>query len=318
MSAFGQTWASKGWSVLSRCIAEASIQNTLPGYRYMLYILVGGFNPPENISQIGSSSLLGKIKHVPNHQPVYIYIYVLFKFIYALIFGWWYLSARHFPTNFRRRAFGFGHVGTPISWDSLAGWTGCHVWLRRIICVHMVCIYRSIDLSIDRSIDLSIYLFYLSIYSIYLSIHLSIHPSIYPSIHLSIYPSIHLSIHPSIHLSIHPYIYISMYRSIDLSIYPSIYLAIYLSIHPSIYLYNIYISSYRSIYLPILQYEYIYIYIYCIYIYIIYSTCMCIYIYMYVYVRDMYIGIQDIHKSTYILYYSWFVGKCKDIRTEIS
>ena len=34
--------------------------------------LVGGFNPSEKYeSQIGSSSqLLGKIKHVPNHQPV--------------------------------------------------------------------------------------------------------------------------------------------------------------------------------------------------------------------------------------------------------
>jgi hypothetical protein len=38
-------------------------------------ILIGGFNPLKNISQIGSSSqLLGKIKNVPNHQPVYIYI----------------------------------------------------------------------------------------------------------------------------------------------------------------------------------------------------------------------------------------------------
>jgi len=89
-------------SVLSRCIAEASIQNTLPGYRYMLYIYTGWWFQPswKYISQIGSSSLLGKIKHVPNHQPVYIYIYLLFKFIYALIFGWWYLSARHFPRNF--------------------------------------------------------------------------------------------------------------------------------------------------------------------------------------------------------------------------
>ena len=37
-------------------------------------ILVGGFNPLKNISQIGSSSqLLGK-KHVPNHQPVIYYM----------------------------------------------------------------------------------------------------------------------------------------------------------------------------------------------------------------------------------------------------
>jgi len=36
-------------------------------------LLVGGFNPSEKYeSQIGSSSqLLGKIKNVPNHQPVY-------------------------------------------------------------------------------------------------------------------------------------------------------------------------------------------------------------------------------------------------------
>ena len=43
-----------------------------------IYILIGGFNPPEKYeSQIGSSSqLLGKIKNsmVPNHQPVYIYM----------------------------------------------------------------------------------------------------------------------------------------------------------------------------------------------------------------------------------------------------
>jgi hypothetical protein len=37
-----------------------------------MLILVGGFNPSEKYeSQIGSSSqLLGKIKKVPNHQPV--------------------------------------------------------------------------------------------------------------------------------------------------------------------------------------------------------------------------------------------------------
>ena len=40
-----------------------------------IYTRIGGFNPHEKYeSQIGSSSqLLGKIKHVPNHQPVYIY-----------------------------------------------------------------------------------------------------------------------------------------------------------------------------------------------------------------------------------------------------
>ena len=38
-------------------------------------ILVGGFNPLKNISQIGSSSqLLGKIENVPNHQPVIYYM----------------------------------------------------------------------------------------------------------------------------------------------------------------------------------------------------------------------------------------------------
>ena len=38
-------------------------------------MLVGGFNPSEKYeSQIGSSSqLLGKINHVPNHQPVMVY-----------------------------------------------------------------------------------------------------------------------------------------------------------------------------------------------------------------------------------------------------
>ena len=42
-----------------------------------IYTRIGGFNPHEKYeSQIGSSSqLLGKIKHVPNHQPVYIYIH---------------------------------------------------------------------------------------------------------------------------------------------------------------------------------------------------------------------------------------------------
>ena len=35
-------------------------------------LLIGGFNPLKNISQIGSSSqLLWKIKNVPNHEPVY-------------------------------------------------------------------------------------------------------------------------------------------------------------------------------------------------------------------------------------------------------
>ena len=39
------------------------------------------FQPPlKNISQIGSSSqLFGKIKNVPNYQPVCIYIYVRIK-----------------------------------------------------------------------------------------------------------------------------------------------------------------------------------------------------------------------------------------------
>ena len=38
--------------------------------------LVGGFNPSKNISQIGSSfQLLGKIKNVPNHQPVSISVF---------------------------------------------------------------------------------------------------------------------------------------------------------------------------------------------------------------------------------------------------
>ena len=43
-----------------------------PARYIMLYYLVGGFNPSEKYeSQIGpSSQLLGKISHVPNHQPV--------------------------------------------------------------------------------------------------------------------------------------------------------------------------------------------------------------------------------------------------------
>ena len=62
--------------------------SVLSGHRKgWLLLLVGGWPTPlKNISQIGSSSkLLGKIKHVPNHQPVfgglttytYIYIYLV-------------------------------------------------------------------------------------------------------------------------------------------------------------------------------------------------------------------------------------------------
>jgi hypothetical protein len=45
--------------------------NDIVGYE--IIYLVGRFNPPEKYeSQIGSSSqLLGKIKNVPNHQPIY-------------------------------------------------------------------------------------------------------------------------------------------------------------------------------------------------------------------------------------------------------
>ena len=41
-------------------------------------LLVGGFNPSEKYeSQLGSLfPIYGKIKNVPNHQPVYIYIHV--------------------------------------------------------------------------------------------------------------------------------------------------------------------------------------------------------------------------------------------------
>ena len=42
------------------------------------HILVGGFNPSEKYeSQLGLlSPIYGKIKKVPNHQPVYRYIYI--------------------------------------------------------------------------------------------------------------------------------------------------------------------------------------------------------------------------------------------------
>ena len=49
---------------LSWLVVSTRLTNTL---------LVGGFNPPEKYycRQIGSSSqLLGKLKHVPNHQPL--------------------------------------------------------------------------------------------------------------------------------------------------------------------------------------------------------------------------------------------------------
>ena len=39
-------------------------------YYYCIYILVGGFNPSEKDSSIGSiiANIYGKLKHVPNHQ----------------------------------------------------------------------------------------------------------------------------------------------------------------------------------------------------------------------------------------------------------
>ena len=228
-------------SVLSRCIAEASIQNTLPGYRYMLYIYIytgWWFQPSwKYISQIGSSSLLGKIKHVPNHQPVYIYIHIYYLNLYMPLFLVDDIYQRViFPGIFPRQGLWFWS-----RWHSdFLGQLGWLDWLpclaqKNYISVHMVCIYRSIY----RPIDQSIYLFYLSIYS---SIHLSIYPSIYPSIHLSIYPSIH----PSIHLSIFLSIYLSIYLSTNISIYPCIDRSIYLSIHLSIYL-AIYLSIHLSI-----------------------------------------------------------------------
>ena len=44
------------------------------------------FQPPlKNISQIGSSSqLFGKIKNVPNYQPVCVYIYISYIYIYII------------------------------------------------------------------------------------------------------------------------------------------------------------------------------------------------------------------------------------------
>ena len=43
----------------------------IENWNSLKWVLVGGFNHSENISKIGSSSqLLGKMKNVPNHQPV--------------------------------------------------------------------------------------------------------------------------------------------------------------------------------------------------------------------------------------------------------
>ena len=56
-------------------------------YIYNIYILVGG-KPTllKNISQLGwLFPIYGKIKHVTNHQPVYIYTHVDIKILYDIV-----------------------------------------------------------------------------------------------------------------------------------------------------------------------------------------------------------------------------------------
>ena len=75
---------------------QTKLKPVVIGRIWHTYNLVGGFNPSENISQLGwLFPIYGKIKHVPNHQPdIYIYIYIMHIYIITYIYIHKYIYCR--------------------------------------------------------------------------------------------------------------------------------------------------------------------------------------------------------------------------------
>ena len=67
-----QGWPSAEWQLKEYFLKKRSLQELKPGDVLRRSVqLVGGFNPPENISQIGSFPQVGmKIKNIWNHHLI--------------------------------------------------------------------------------------------------------------------------------------------------------------------------------------------------------------------------------------------------------